>query len=74
VAPLLNKKNSNINRLYTKMAQTDFVYSQEQEPHRTRTKVILKEHPEVRNLIGKNPYTFLVILGVVALQLTLPTC
>jgi sphingolipid delta-4 desaturase len=53
------------------MAQTDFVYSVEQEPHRTRTKVILKEHPEVRNLIGKNPYTFLVILGVVALQLTL---
>ena len=53
------------------MAQTAFVHSSEQEPHRIRTKQILKKHPEVRNLIGKNPYTFLVILGLVGLQLGL---
>ncbi len=43
----------------------DFVYSEESEPHRIRTKKILKEHPELRQLISKNPATFLVILGIV---------
>ena len=46
--------------------RTDFFYSQEREPHRGRTKSILKEHPEVRHLIGKNPYTFFAILGLVS--------
>ena len=32
---------------------------------------MLKQHPEMRKLIGKNPYTFLAILGVVAFQLAL---
>jgi len=45
--------------------RTDFVYSTEAEPHRVRTKKILKQFPEVRSLIGKNPLTFLVILGIV---------
>src|ERR1700760_3877385 len=46
-------------------ARTDFVYSSESEPHRIRTKKILKQFPQVRGLIGKNPLTFLVILGIV---------
>jgi sphingolipid delta-4 desaturase len=46
--------------------RTDFVYSQESEPHRIRTKKILKQFPQLRNLIGKNPLTMLVIIGVVA--------
>ena len=33
--------------------KTDFVYSQNSEPHRLRTKQILKEHPQVRQLIAK---------------------
>jgi len=45
--------------------KTDFVYSTESEPHRVRTKKILKQHPEVRNLIGKNPLTILVIVALV---------
>jgi len=51
--------------------QIDFVYSDEKEPHRARTKTILKEHPDIRNLIGRNPYTFLIILFVVLSQVTL---
>jgi hypothetical protein len=35
--------------------KTDFVYSQVSEPHRMRTKQILKQFPQMRNLIGKNP-------------------
>jgi sphingolipid delta-4 desaturase len=49
----------------------DFLYSDLNEPHRQRTKDILKQHPEVRNLIGRNPYSFLLILMVVALQLSI---
>jgi sphingolipid delta-4 desaturase len=41
------------------------------EPHRIRTKLILKAHPEVRQLIGKNPATFWFILGIVSLQVAI---
>lgn len=48
---------------------TDFHHSTGPEPHRIRTKMILKEHPEVRKLIGKNPTTFWVIFGIVSFQI-----
>ena len=51
--------------------KTDFIYSQYSEPHKIRTKQILKEHPDMRELIGKNPYTFFAILGLVAFQIIL---
>jgi len=47
----------------------DFVYSTDPEPHRARTKEILRRHPEVRQLIGPNPTTFLWTATVVAIQL-----
>lgn len=48
-----------------------FVFSANPEPHRARTKEILKLHPEIRNLIGKNPMSFLAIIGLVVAQLVL---
>lgn len=48
-----------------------FEYSQEQEPHRDRTKILLRNHPELRRYIGKNPYTFFIILIGIALQLAM---
>ncbi len=51
------------------MKNKQFLFSPEKEPHRTRTKSILKDHPEVRSLIGRNPYSILAILLVVILQL-----
>jgi sphingolipid delta-4 desaturase len=51
--------------------KTDFVYSQNSEPHRLRTKQILKEHPQVRQLIGRNPKSFFGIIFLVALQIAL---
>ena len=51
------------------MARKDFVYSDSSEPHRIRTKQILKQHPDVRKLIGKNPKTFLFILFLVGFQI-----
>lgn len=46
----------------------DFTYSSTPEPHRDRTKVLLKDHPEVRDLIGNNPTSFFLVLFVVGLQ------
>ena len=45
-----------------------FENSESQEPHRDRTKTLLRSHPEMRRLIGRNPYTAVAILGCVALQ------
>ena len=50
------------------MKRTDFIYLTEPEPHRIRTKQILKQHPDIRNLISKNPATFWIIVLVVGLQ------
>ncbi len=46
----------------------DFQYSDQPEPHKERTKQILKAHPEVRNLIGRNPFSAVLTVFVVALQ------
>jgi sphingolipid delta-4 desaturase len=48
-----------------------FVFSEKPEPHRIRTKEILKKHPQIRNLIGKNPVSFVAIVGIVALMVAL---
>jgi sphingolipid 4-desaturase/C4-monooxygenase len=48
-----------------------FVISNEAEPHVARTREIIAKHPEIKNLMGRNPMTFLYILGVVGLQITL---
>jgi len=47
----------------------NFIHVTTSEPHRIRTKEILKEFPQMRKLIGKNPVTFLAIIGLVAFQL-----
>ncbi len=47
---------------------TDFNLVDSEEPHRERTKRLLKAHPEVRSLIGRNVYSFPIIVGVVAVQ------
>jgi sphingolipid delta-4 desaturase len=46
----------------------DFAYSTAPEPHRARTKEILQRHPEMRELIGHNPSSFLWTVGIVAIQ------
>jgi sphingolipid 4-desaturase/C4-monooxygenase len=49
----------------------NFVFSNSAEPHRARTKDILKEHPQVRQLIGKTTTTFWMVLLLVGMQMTL---
>lgn len=50
---------------------TDFNWSEDSEPHRKRTREIIRKHPEIRELIGRNPYTIFVIFLCVGIQLGL---
>ncbi|MBN1447567.1 MAG: fatty acid desaturase [Bacteroidetes bacterium] len=50
-------------------APADFSYSTDPEPHKARTKAILAKHPEVRDLIGRTPLSFFLILAVVTVQI-----
>lgn len=52
-------------------ANKEFQFSNTPEPHKERTRAILKAHPEVREHIGRNPYSFLIILFVVGLQIVI---
>ncbi|SJZ87468.1 fatty acid desaturase [Sediminibacterium ginsengisoli] len=52
-------------------SKKEFVYSETSEPHRIRTKAILREHPHIRKLIGKNPTTIFAIAALVLIQLLL---
>jgi sphingolipid 4-desaturase/C4-monooxygenase len=49
----------------------EFRFSEGPEPHKERTRGILKQHPEVRTLIGRNPFSFSLIIAVVVLQTTM---
>jgi sphingolipid delta-4 desaturase len=51
--------------------QDDFRVSPHPEPHHARTRAILRAHPEVRELIGRNPWSFAIIVAGVGIQLTL---
>jgi sphingolipid 4-desaturase/C4-monooxygenase len=51
--------------------RSDFIFSTNPEPHRSRTKQILKQHPQVRQLIGKNPLSFIIIVCLVTMQISL---
>lgn len=50
---------------------TSFRWSDEPEPHKARTLEIITQHPEIRSLMGRNPYTFLVILLAASLQMAI---
>ena len=53
------------------MRKTDFIHVDYPEPHRGRTKQILRQVPQIRNLIGKNRFTFYIIVLLVAAQIAL---
>lgn len=49
----------------------DYYWADDREPHFQRRKDILKDHPEVKNLIGINPRTKYTVVFLVAVQLTI---
>src|SRR5207244_6163293 len=48
-----------------------FFQSEQDQPHPARARAIVKAHPEVRQLMKRNPYTGLIAFSVVALQTTI---
>ena len=58
-------------RRYADTMNQDFFQSDLDQPHPERTRLILKAHPEVRGLIGRNPWTAGVLIFVVSLQVAL---
>ena len=48
------------------MTANSFRFSEVSEPHRVRTLQILKQYPDVKKLMGKNPLTIFAILGLVS--------
>src|SRR5947207_10100778 len=48
--------------------QTAFYQSELDQPHPERTRAILRAHPEVRQLIGRNPFTAAIMLLVLSTQ------
>ena len=54
------------------ITQTDqFTLVNNAEPHLSRVRTIIKAHPEVRKLTGPTSWTFLVLIALVAAQITL---
>ncbi|PWN21182.1 hypothetical protein BCV69DRAFT_282676 [Microstroma glucosiphilum] len=49
--------------------QNDFLWLLTEEPHRSRRQAIMKAHPEVKTLMGREPLTKWISLGVVLVQL-----
>ena len=52
-------------------APTAFFVATAPEPHRIRTRQIIKAHPEVKQLMTRNPATFLIGLGCVVAQVAI---
>lgn len=53
------------------MTSNSFRFSEISEPHRVRTLQILKQYPDVKKLMGKNPLTIFAILGLVGAMIGL---
>lgn len=58
-------------RSFAPIVLGDFVFSEVAEPHRARGKEILKKHLEIRSLAGRNAWSALLIVAIVALQVLL---
>lgn len=52
-------------------SKNDFSFSELPEPHKERTKEILKTHPEVRGLISRNANSMFYLNGIVVLQIVI---
>ena len=49
-------------------APSSFVFAGGREPHAARAKEILKAHAEIRKLAGRNPWSGVLIVALVAFQ------
>ena len=62
ISPLYNARDT---------TQKEFTWSNADEPHSQRRKVILAAHPEILELYGTEPLTFPLVFSISALQLVM---
>jgi sphingolipid delta-4 desaturase len=53
------------------MGAEGFHRSTESEPHKARTQAILRAHPDLRRLVGRNPWTAALIVATVGAQIAM---
>ncbi len=53
------------------MAREDYIRVQYAQPHPQRTREMLKAHPELSQLVGNDPSTFLYLLLIVGIQIAI---
>ena len=53
------------------MGQSNFYFSTANQPHQQRAVEILRKYPQIKNLIGRNPNTFFILLFLVASQVAI---
>lgn len=53
------------------MGQTNFYFSTANQPHQHRAVEILRKYPQIKNLIGRNPNTFFILVFLVAAQVAI---
>ena len=51
-----------------KVMEAAFYQSECDQPHPSRARAIIKAHPEVRQLMARNPWTALIAVSIVVLQ------
>jgi sphingolipid delta-4 desaturase len=50
---------------------SSFYQSELDQPHPARTRALMKAHPEVRDLMARNPYTALIAVSILTMQTAL---
>ena len=71
VSPLDSPDSPVQERSAASIPEREFVFSALAEPHRARGKAILRKHLEIRALAGRNAWSALLIVAVVAFQVGL---
>jgi len=56
------------------VSSSDFSWSQMQEPHKSRNKMILEKHPEIKSLMGSHPKIKWAVLFMVIIQILAAWC
>ena len=51
-----------------KVMEVAFYQSESDQPHPGRARALIKAHPEVRELMVRNPWTALIAVSIVVLQ------
>ncbi|KAJ3170067.1 hypothetical protein HK101_011391 [Irineochytrium annulatum] len=70
-APVVSKKDAATQKWNVNEHHNDFIWKDDDEPHASRRKAMLKKYPQIRKLMRHEPITKYVVIAEVLLQLGL---